>query len=314
MSAEKDTSELTSKTEEKKIIFNLLLFTSFHLLFAFEMIEIPEIKYVRKDSNRNFQMVTIDSFYMSKDDITLNDWSEYLDKSTNSNSIWKAKYYKDDFSINDQIDYMKFKMSSFGTIDEKYIVINREGPIYWINFNEAVKYCNFLSEQENLQTCYSISINEYGTEKISWNRNANGYRLPTLAEWEAVSEIYSKKLDETYLNKTNNYLFKTEKLNELETNSFGLINILNCIGKYLWDYYDVNYKNTLSSLKNPLGSDTFTPNEESVYYKEPIYEVRLYSKPFEESRKIDDFIEEHFDSITIDSPSELTIRLCRSKK
>ena len=93
MSAEKDTSELTSKTEEKKIIFNLLLFINFHLLFAFEMIEIPEIKYVRKDSNRNFQMVTIDSFYMSKDDITLNDWSEYLDKSTNSNSIWKAKYY-----------------------------------------------------------------------------------------------------------------------------------------------------------------------------------------------------------------------------
>jgi len=297
----------------KKVLCILLFFIFFNLLFAFEMVEIPEIKYVRKQNSGNFQIVNIDSFYMAKDDITLDDWSEYLDKSKKSNSIWKAKYYKDDFSLNDQIDYMKFKMSSLGTIDEKYIVIDKEGPIYWIDFMEAIKYCNFLSEQEKLQTCYSISTNEYGTEKINWNRNANGYRLPTLSEWEAVSEIYSKKLDKTYLNKTNNYLYNTNNLNELETNTFGLMNILSHIGKYLWDYYNESNENSLSFLKNPVGSDTFTPDEDAAYYNEPIYEVRLFSKPFVDSISLVDYIEDHYGSITINSSNELTIRLCRNK-
>jgi len=276
----------------KKILFILLLFINFKLLFAFEMILIPEINYVRKGNSENFQLVTINSFYMSEDDITLNDWSEYLFESRKSNSVWKAKYFKDDFSLNDQIDYMKFKMSSFGTIDEADITINIEGPIYWISFIEAVKYCNFLSEQEDLQPCYSISTNEYGTEKISWNINATGYRLPTLAEWEAVSEIYSEKL---------------------ENNSFGLKNILNCIGKYLWNYYDESYNNDLPHLINPIGSDIFTPDEDAVYYKEPIYEVRLYVKPFDESTKLINYIDNHCGSTMINSSNELTIRLCRNK-
>jgi len=219
----------------KKILFILLLFINFKLLFAFEMILIPEINYVRKGNSENFQLVTINSFYMSEDDITLNDWSEYLFESRKSNSVWKAKYFKDDFSLNDQIDYMKFKMSSFGTIDEADITINIEGPIYWISFIEAVKYCNFLSEQEDLQPCYSISTNEYGTEKISWNINATGYRLPTLAELTYAFHAGTKDRKSPYydLNRCARTLYK-ERPNDWGIDQFDWCRIEDCFERAMF--------------------------------------------------------------------------------
>ncbi|MBK6679810.1 MAG: SUMF1/EgtB/PvdO family nonheme iron enzyme, partial [Ignavibacteriales bacterium] len=41
------------------------------------------------------------------------------------------------------------------------------------------KFCNSLSIKQKLNPCYSIR-----GEKVTCNFNANGYRLPTEAEWE----------------------------------------------------------------------------------------------------------------------------------
>ena len=50
-------------------------------------------------------------------------------------------------------------------------------PIYYVTWYNAVEYCNALSEQEGLTPCYNLS-------DWSCDFGADGYRLPTEAEWE----------------------------------------------------------------------------------------------------------------------------------
>lgn len=56
------------------------------------------------------------------------------------------------------------------------------GAVSCMTFEEMIEYCNRLSDAEGLQRAYTIT-----GEFFNWDRNANGYRLPTEAEWEYVA-------------------------------------------------------------------------------------------------------------------------------
>jgi formylglycine-generating enzyme required for sulfatase activity len=56
------------------------------------------------------------------------------------------------------------------------------GPVNGLALLEMMQYCNKLSELEGLTPCYALTDVSY-----VWNNEANGYRLPTDAEWEYMA-------------------------------------------------------------------------------------------------------------------------------
>jgi formylglycine-generating enzyme required for sulfatase activity len=52
-------------------------------------------------------------------------------------------------------------------------------PVVCVSWFDAVQYCNWLSAKEGLKPAYTVS-----GQTLTWDKSANGYRLPTDAEWE----------------------------------------------------------------------------------------------------------------------------------
>ncbi|WP_341227292.1 SUMF1/EgtB/PvdO family nonheme iron enzyme [uncultured Arcticibacterium sp.] len=114
-----------------------------------------------------------------------------------------------------------------------------ELPLENITWKEAILFCNALSAKENLKSCYLV---ESGNEEIKFDSSADGYRLPTEAEWEYACKAGSDSIRYGDLDKIawykNNSGGRTHSIGEKAPNAFGLYDMLGNVWEWCSDIYD----------------------------------------------------------------------------
>ena len=151
-------------------------------------------------------------------------------------------------------------------------------PVENLTWYEAVAYCNARSEKEGLTKAYTID-----GQKVTWDRSADGYRLPTEAEWEYACRAgtetpfntqtsispeesnyfghYPYLIEENYFSQEKldtepgEYRETTVAVDSFSPNTWGLYNMHGNVGEWCWDYYGTY---AAGEQTNPSGAETGT--------------------------------------------------------
>jgi len=127
-------------------------------------------------------------------------------------------------------------------------------PVENVSWFDAIEYCNKLSLIEGLTPVYTIN-----GQNVTWNRIANGYRLPTEAEWEYACRAGTTTAYNTgaYIGteQANYYRSRTTPVGAFAANPWGIYDMYGNIWEWCWDWFG-DYAS--GRQVDPIGTDSGT--------------------------------------------------------
>ena len=146
------------------------------------------------------------------------------------------------------VDIDSFELCKFPITQNFYKVVTDENPstfkgdrlpVETVSWIDAIIFCNKLSAFIGLEQCYDIDL---ATEKVILNPNADGFRLPTEAEWQHACQAGTKEIRHGELAEIawfkENSNSKTQEVGQMKPNQWGLYDMLGNVWEWCSDIYD----------------------------------------------------------------------------
>lgn len=163
--------------------------------------------------------------------------------------VWVDSFLMDKYEVT-QGQFQRLQISDPSRFDGDRL------PAEQITWIDAVRFCNERSYQEGLDPCYD-------EETLECDFSANGYRLPTEAEWEYAARAGtstrsffgddSRRLSQ-YAWTDQNAGGTTQEVGTRRGNPWGLFDMYGNVAEWVNDYYGEDFYSS-SPERNPRGPE-----------------------------------------------------------
>jgi formylglycine-generating enzyme len=122
-------------------------------------------------------------------------------------------------------------------------------PVESVSWWDAIRFCNALSGREGMTPAYHLRADD----TVEWDGSADGYRLPTEAEWEHACRAGTTgprygPLDAIAWYRDNSD-GRIQAVGGKQPNPWGLYDMLGNVWNWCWDLYDAEVYGTYRVLR-----------------------------------------------------------------